>query len=85
MKKYWILPVLTCLMASSVLADKLTGTFICEQIFSDASEATLVVVIEGNTLKKKNLGQDDTNYREYTLIHFGKENELKTQSEEIEF
>ena len=77
MKKYWVLPELTCLMASSALADKIDGQFICERNHADGSMATLVVVIEGNTLKIKRLGDDDTWYSHHKLIHVGKQNEFK--------
>lgn len=59
-------------------ADNINGQFICEITYSDGSEATSVIVVEGDKLKKKRLGFDDTWYRNYKLVYIGQFNEFKT-------
>jgi len=63
-------------MASSALADKLTGTFICNIKDWVGTPLTLVVVVDGNSMKEKFLGNDKF-YAESTLIYTGKEIDLK--------
>ena len=64
-------------MASSALADKINGQFICSQIFSDGSKGTLIVVVEDTSVKIKKLGGLSTQYTHYKLIHVGKKREFK--------
>ena len=81
MKKLITLIAMISLYASltvAAYADKINGQFICEVMFSDGSKETKVAVVEGNTLKTKRLGDDDTWYGHHKLIHNGKNNEFKT-------
>ena len=81
MKKLTTLIATISLYASltvAAYADKINGQFVCEVNYGDGSRETIVAVVEGNTLKTKRLGDDDTWYGHHKLIHIGKYNEFKT-------
>ena len=81
MKKLITLIATISLYASltvAAYADKINGQFICEVKFMDGSGDTVVIFVEGNKLKRKPLGKDDSWYANFKLIHVGQYNDFKT-------
>ncbi len=81
MKKLITLITTISLYASlpfAAYADKINGQFICEVMFADGSKKTIVAIVDGKNFKEKRLGDDDTWYSHYRLIHVGKTNQFKT-------
>ena len=64
--------------ATHSIADNLNGIFICNITSNNGLGVDVVVKLDTNSAKVKYLGDSDSKYNNFGLIHVGKFNKFKT-------
>lgn len=64
--------------ATHSIADNLNGIFICNITSNKGLGVDVVVNLDTNSAKAKYLGDSDSKYNSFDLIHVGKFNQFKT-------
>ena len=86
MKKLLLILGLSLGLATSALSNSFNGKFVCEIVYvSDGSREKLAMVIDGNSMKNKRLGFDDSWYSKNKLIYSGQHNSFVTFARQENF